>query len=163
GGTNMRVWHLSAVIVHSAVLAGCAAVVLAPGPGSGTCRAADQTRYQLDFGSGKVAPGFLPVLPESIYNQELGYGFEPGATISAVDRGGDDPLRGDFCTSDRPFSFSVALPEGNYRVTVTLGDRAGESTTTVKAELRRLMLERVRTAPGEFKTCTFTANIRTPR
>ncbi len=102
-------------------------------------------------------------MPDTIYNQERGYGFEPGAAITAVDRGGDDPLRGDFCTSDRPFSFSVALPEGNYRVTVTLGDRAGESTTTVKAELRRLMLERVRTSPGEFRSRTFAVNIRTPR
>ena len=24
-------------------------------------------------------------------------------------------------TSDRPFSFAVAVPDGNYRVTVTLG------------------------------------------
>src|SRR5262249_49179472 len=128
GGTDMRVWHLSTVIGNSAVLAGFAAVFLAPGSGSGTCRAADETRYQFDFGSGKVAPGFVPVLPDTIYDQERGYGFEPGATITAVDRGGDDPLRGDFCTSDRPFSFSVALPEGNYQVTVTLGDRAGEST-----------------------------------
>jgi lysophospholipase L1-like esterase len=159
----MRVWHLSAVVVNSAVLAGLAAVFLFLAPGSGTCRAADETRYQFDFGSGKAEPGFLPVLPDTIYNQELGYGFEPGAKITAVDRGGDDLLRSDFCTSDRPFSFSVALPEGNYQVTVTLGDRGGESTTTVKAELRRLMLERVRTAPGEFQTRTFTVNIRTPR
>jgi len=39
-----------------------------------------------------------------------------------------------------PFYFSVAVPEeGNYRVTVMLGDRDAESVTTVKAELRRLM------------------------
>lgn len=36
--------------------------------------------------------------------------------------------------------FSVQLPEGNYAVTLTLGDEAGESSTTVKAEARRLML-----------------------
>ncbi|HEX8201915.1 MAG TPA: rhamnogalacturonan acetylesterase, partial [Isosphaeraceae bacterium] len=62
-----------------------------------------------------------------------------------------------------PFSFSVALPEGNYRVTVTLGDSAGASRTTVRAESRRLMLERVATAAGEFTTRTFPVNVRTPR
>jgi lysophospholipase L1-like esterase len=45
-------------------------------------------------------------------------------------------------------------------VTVTLGDAAGESVTTVKAESRRLMLEQVRTEPGRFETRTFTVNIR---
>ena len=47
-------------------------------------------------------------------------------------------------------------------MTVTLGG-AGASTTTVKAEARRLMLERVRTRPGEVVTRTFTVNVRTPR
>ena len=68
-----------------------------------------------------------------------------------------------FCTSDKPFLFSVALPEGNYDVTLTLGDRHGPSTTTVKAESRRLMLERVDTAAGQTVTRTFTVNIRTPQ
>jgi lysophospholipase L1-like esterase len=72
-------------------------------------------------------------------------------------------VRGGFCTSDKPFFFSVALPEGNYNVTVTLGDVKGESTTTVKAELRRLLLEKVQTEAGKFETRTFTVNIRTPK
>src|SRR5262249_7431514 len=52
--------------------------------------------------------------------------------------------------------------EGNYNVTVTLGDSAGESTTTIKAELRRLLAERIDTARGKFTTRTFTVNVRTP-
>ena len=63
-----------------------------------------------------------------------------------------------------PFYFSVAVPEeGNYRVTVTLGDRDSESVTTVKAELRRLMLERVRVPAGKFETRTFIVNVRRPQ
>ena len=37
-----------------------------------------------------------------------------------------------------------------------------ESGTTVKAELRRLMLERVRLAPGKFETQSFIVNVRAP-
>jgi lysophospholipase L1-like esterase len=48
-------------------------------------------------------------------------------------------------------------------VTVTLGDAAAPSTTTVKAELRRLMLEKVVTAPGRFVTRSFIVNLRTPQ
>lgn len=124
---------------------------------------ANQTTWQFDFGPGKVAPGYTQILPTTIYSKELGYGFEPGSGVTCVDRGGQDPLRSDLCTSDRPFFFSVALPEGNYNVTVTFGDANQSTTTTVKAELRRLMLEEVHTAPGGFVTRTFTVNVRTPQ
>ena len=126
-------------------------------------RPANQTSWKFDFGPGKVAPGYTQVLPTTTYSKELGYGFEPGSSVSCVDRGGGDALRSDLCTSDQPFFFSVALPEGNYNVTITFGDQNAETVTTVKAELRRLMLEEVRTAPGKFTTRTFTVNIRTPQ
>ncbi len=119
--------------------------------------------YRFDFGPGQIAPGYTQILPATIYSKELGYGFEPGVAVSCVERGGKDALRRDFCTSDKPFYFSVALPAGNYNVTVTLGDADGESATTIKAELRRLMLEEVHTAKGRFATRTFTVNIRTPQ
>jgi hypothetical protein len=54
------------------------------------------------------------------------------------------------------------VPEGNYLVTVTLGDPNGTSTTTIKAELRRLMLEHAQTQVGHFATNTFAVNIRRP-
>jgi lysophospholipase L1-like esterase len=63
-----------------------------------------------------------------------------------------------------PFYFSVPVPaEGNYRVTVTLGDPQEATVTTVKAELRRLMLERVRTEPGQIVTRSFLVNVRRPQ
>jgi len=58
--------------------------------------------------------------------------------------------------------FSVAVPPGNYAVTVTLGDPARASDTTIKAESRRLMLEAVRTRAGEFVTRRFIVNVRNP-
>lgn len=119
--------------------------------------------FKFDFGTGEVAPGYTQVLPTTLYTKELGYGFEPGAMISCLDRVGRDALHSDFCTSDKPFYFSVALPEGNYDVNVTLGDAVGESITTIKAELRRLMLERVHTERGKFETRKFTVNVRTPQ
>ena len=59
--------------------------------------------------------------------------------------------------------FNADLPEGNYNVTVTFGGTQQATVTTVKAELRRLMLENVRTLPGQSITRTFTVNIRTPQ
>jgi hypothetical protein len=53
--------------------------------------------------------------------------------------------------------------EGNYRVTVKLGDRESAAVTTIKAELRRLMVEKVETKKGEFVIRTFLVNTRTPK
>ena len=122
---------------------------------------AAETNYKFDFGNGKVEAGYRQVTAGMLYSKEKGYGFEPGATIREVDRGGD-ALRGDYVTSGSLFKFSVALPEGNYRVTVILGDASGESRTTVKAENRRLYLEGIATARGKFEVRTFVVNIRTP-
>lgn len=58
------------------------------------------------------------------------------------------------------FLLSVAVPDGNYRVTVTLGARRRAASTTVRAESRRLMLEHVATRKGETKTLCFTLNKR---
>jgi lysophospholipase L1-like esterase len=66
--------------------------------------------------------------------------------------------------SSGPFFFSVTLPEGNYRVSVTFGDKSAGTTNYVKAEARRLMLEDVRTNPqskGLIAFREFTVNIRT--
>ncbi|HEX8148466.1 MAG TPA: rhamnogalacturonan acetylesterase [Pyrinomonadaceae bacterium] len=150
--------RLTALLALGCALLPCATDVRAQGaagrPGTPTLK--------FDFGPGKVKEGYRQVLPADVYTKELGYGFEPGAQVTCEDRGGD-ALRGDFCTAAAPFYFSAALPEGNYDVTVTFGDREGETVTTVKAELRRLVLEEVRTARGRFETRTFTVNVRTPR
>jgi len=105
----------------------------------------------------------MQVLPEMNYSRERGYGFESGAVLQGITRNDRDALRGDHITSARPFYFSVTLPEGNYRVTVTLGDADGASSTTIKAELRRLMLEKVETTQGQFVTRSFIVNVRTPQ
>jgi lysophospholipase L1-like esterase len=125
--------------------------------------AADAMGWKFSFGPGKPVAGYTQVLPATIYSPETGFGFDLGSVVAGVDRGADDAEHAHFVTSDRPFFFSVKLPEGNYNVTVTLGDAAGESVTTVKAESRRLMLEKVVTAPGKFETRTFTVNVRNAR
>ncbi|MBI1762078.1 MAG: hypothetical protein HYR56_11665 [Acidobacteria bacterium] len=122
-----------------------------------------QSSHRFDFGPGQTAAGYTQVLPETLYNQERGYGFEPGAALKGVVRDGKDALRSDLITSTQPFYFSVAVPPGNYRVTVTLGDQAEATATTIKAELRRLMLESVATSKGQFITRSFIVNVRTPQ
>jgi lysophospholipase L1-like esterase len=70
-------------------------------------------------------------------------------------------IEGKACTSDKPFFFSVPIPEGSYRITVVLGGPQA-AVTTVRAEGRRLMLEEIPTAPDAAVTKIFDTNVRYP-
>ena len=125
---------------------------------------AETQALRFDFGPGPAAAGFTPVQADTVFSTERGYGFEPGADVVGIVREQGDALRRDFVTSAKPFHFTARVPaEGNYRVSITLGDAQNETTTTIKAELRRLMVEKLHTAAGEFQTVRFIVNTRTPR
>ena len=132
-------------MLRSVLLLSAAALLLAA-PAS----AQDWHRHFV-FGTGaKPSQTDTAVATPALYGFGTGFGFEGDApTLSADSAGG------------KPFFFSFAAPEGNYKVTVTLGgDQA--SDTTVKAELRRLMLETVAAPAGGAVTKTFIVNVRTP-
>ncbi len=112
--------------------------------------------HNFRFSSGATASSAVYVRPDVEYSDHRGYGFEPGAApLYTPDK--------QALTSPRPFYFSVKLPEGNYDVTVTLGDGGEPSQNTVKAEDRRLMLKDVVTVPGQVVQRKFTVNIRIPQ
>ena len=108
-----------------------------------------QTTFKFDFGGSRVENGFIPINSTSKFDKKIGYGFMDIAGLKSVDNGGN-ALTGDFITSDKPFYFSVAIPEGNYNITLNLGDSKGISETTVRVENRRLMLNDVKTKRGEI-------------
>lgn len=59
--------------------------------------------------------------------------------------------------------FSVAVPPGNYRVTVMLGLPSHATETTIKVESRRLVLDAVRVAAGQSVRRSFVVNVRDAR
>ena len=122
--------------------------------------ASAQSQLKFDLGAGMSRPGSTTVRASDLYSKEKGYGFEPGADLVCSDNGGKTSAG--YCGSSRPFYFSAAVPEGNYKVTITFGSKSDPSITTVKAELRRLMLERIETQKGKFVTASFIVNVRTP-
>lgn len=64
--------------------------------------------------------------------------------------------------SQQPFNFSVAVPDGNYRVTVTLGNKKKAGQTAVRAESRRHYVDEVVTKKGKFATVEFIVNKHSP-
>jgi lysophospholipase L1-like esterase len=110
---------------------------------------------KFDFSAAPAKSGATRVAPNAVYSDAAGYGYESGAQVSNGDNGSTT-------TSDRPFLFSARVPEGNYTVTVGFGDSSTATTTTVKAESGRLMLERVDVPAGQVVERSFTTNVRTP-
>lgn len=85
---------------------------------------------------GSAAADAARVAPDRLYRD--GYGFEPG----------------------RPSLFSVAVPPGNYRVTLTFTAPRDATETTIKAETRRLMLDAVRVPAHGRVTRSIVVNVR---
>ena len=83
------------------------------------------------------------------YSEETGYGYDLT----------DTPEKG----SKAPFFFSVRVPDGNYQVTVRLGNKRQAGVTTVRGESRRLFIDNLATQKGQFVDETFIINKRNPR
>ena len=58
------------------------------------------------------------------------------------------------------FELNVPVPDGNYLVTLELGSRKRAGRTFVKSESRRLSVNDLPTAKGEFRTVSFLVNKR---
>jgi len=99
----------------------------------------------------KSQPGATTLTPASIYSQAA-----PGFDLNTAPE-----VTPGSCSSDKPFFFSIALPEGSYRISVTLGG-AQPSTTTVWAEARRLMLEKIAIQANGSVKRQFDVNVRVP-
>jgi lysophospholipase L1-like esterase len=103
------------------------------------------------FTCGAAKKGATVLMPASLVSDTLaGWDLHSVATVAKG-----------VCTSAAAFYFSIPVPEGSYRVTVLLGgDEA--SVTTVRAEARRLMLEKISVAAGKTVTREFDVNLRIP-
>lgn len=116
-----------------------------------------------DFGSGAGRSGDARVDAATTYTAERGFGLDFGSKPVGVAPRDEDVRGGGFITTEHPpLFFSVRVPEGNYRVTVTLGDPAGESDATIRTEAGQLAVADLATRRGQIVTRTFYANVRRP-
>ena len=110
--------------------------------------------WALTLALGLSAQTFDLTAPQPEYSSSTGYGYDLSTRQAEVDARRTTPV---------PFYFSVRVPDGNYRVCVTLGSSRRAASTAVRAESRRLLLEETATAKGGFQTFTFLVNKRSPR
>lgn len=139
------------IVILSAFIFGCAA--------KKATTQVNESLYKYDFGAAS-STDYVKVKSTDIYNDAHGYGFEPGSVVNTVTRGKANNLHDGFVTSNKPFYFSVKVPEGNYNVRVILGDKEGTSDVAIRAECRRMMVNRLTTGNGDIATADFTLHIR---
>ncbi len=83
---------------------------------------AETSVVALDFGPGPAAPGFTPVGAGTLYDRARGFGWEEMEGLADVLRAGPDDLHADFVEGRGGRTFIVDLPNGDYSVTVAVGD-----------------------------------------
>lgn len=105
-----------------------------------------KTSWIKTSGSDDEIPACTMLRPEDRYDENTGCGYD---LLPSPQKG-----------STSPYFVSVKVPDGNYRVTLILGNRSKAGCTTVRAESRRLFVERLSTRKGEFVTVSFVVNKR---
>lgn len=105
------------------------------------------------FGTKKTNSKEIFITSPLLYTPNTGYGFDFGTSSNVK-------INSNSFTTEKPTYFSVAVPEGNYRIEVTIGSQEKASNVTIKAESRRLMLNQFVVKKGAQLTKTFNVNIR---
>ncbi len=111
------------------------------------------------FGNVKTSKEVIKVDTTAKYSEVAGFGLTPSGSLQTNVLGS----KTHFISSEKPFYFNVQLPEGQYKITLTLGGNAEGSSTTLKAESRRLMFENLQTKPCKTIKKVVVVDVRSPR
>lgn len=84
--------------ITTATLAAAGLVALGASAGAAPLEPTVSDPLRFDLGPGDVADGYTQVTAETVYSDDLGYGFTPESEVTETDRGTDDAVRGDFVT-----------------------------------------------------------------
>ncbi|MCH7413144.1 rhamnogalacturonan acetylesterase [Belliella sp. R4-6] len=124
--------------------------------------AQDLVSYKFDFGAASSKKGWIAISDTDLFDENKGYGFEEIQSLESVKRRKGKAFKNGFIQSEEPFYFSVSVPEGNYSVKVTFGDLKGSSENIVRAESRRLMVNKLTTYTREIISKQMMVNVRHP-
>lgn len=103
--------------------------------------------FKFDLTGDKPREGFTSVSNNTAYDEAKGYGYDFGKFPDG---------------KTAPSFFSVKVPDGNYRVKVTLGSKKRDGHTTVRGESRRMYHSNIPTKKGELREVSFIVNKHSP-
>lgn len=122
--------------------------------GDFSVKATEQKSYKFQFGPAEAKEGYTQVLESTEYSASSGYGFADVSNISSVDRG----EKGSSCFSKTAMNFNVDVPNGDYDITITVGDTEEATNMSIyingASKYRDLKLE-----AGTYDQKTFVAAV----
>ncbi len=115
--------------------------------------------WKFDFGIGGAESGYTKVQADTRYEQGRGFGFTEVSRVTARDRKEPEPLKRDLCIP-ADASFRVDVPNGNYTISILMGDWILPACTTLKASPGRLLFRNRTVSAGQFVRETIAVNVR---
>ena len=110
-----------------------------------------------DFGTSgsPVQTGYTQVTESTLYSAITGYGWTSTAGLSSRDRGAPNALSRDLIQSSTDHTFNVDLANGDYQVTVTIGDQSYYHDLIDTYAEDVLKVNDVTNLPGQFHQMSF--------
>jgi fibronectin type 3 domain-containing protein len=106
-----------------------------------------------------VQAGYTQVVSSTAYSALTGYGWSSTAGLDSRDRGAPDSLRRDFVFSSTEHTFNVDLANGDYLVTVIIGDQGFiHDQINVYAE-GTLVINHLTVVGGSFREVSFRVTV----
>lgn len=120
---------------------------------------AKQIVKEFSFGDARKDQAVISLKQIQSYTDAMGYGFD-----FSTEQNVRIDLKNNSLFSDKPFYFSVKVPEGNYKITITyhgISDKPYHST--VRSESRRLHIENQQVLPKQSLEKSFIVHIKDPK
>jgi fibronectin type 3 domain-containing protein len=130
---------------------------IGPAPTTPTTPTADAKRFDFGMWNSPVESGYTRVAENTTYSSTLGYGWQSGTTASR-NRGIGSALEADFNFTPAGV-FAVDLPNGDYQVTVTLGDRGPYVHDLMGVFLEGKQVGTVSTGAGQMVASTYSVRV----
>lgn len=120
---------------------------------------AEQIVREFSFGDAKKDKAVISLMESQPYTDAKGYGFD-----FLTEQNVRIDLKNKSLFGDKPFYFSVKVPEGNYKITITYrGLKDKPYYSTVRSESRRLQVENQEVVPNRSVNRTFVVHIKDPK
>ena len=140
-------------------ISGSALIVTGDGILTAVYKAVEGWYFDLGTPSSPVEPGYIGVNETTLYDTSLGYGWVNAPGLDSRDRGSPDDLRRDFVCSRNDATFNVDVPDGDYTVTLIVGDGAyTQDMIDVYAE-GVLVINDLTAQKGTFQEVSFTVTV----
>ena len=140
-------------------ISGSTVTVTGDGNLTAVYKAVEGWYFDLGTPSSPVESGYIGVNETTLYAASLGYGWVDASSLDSRDRGAPDDLKRDLICSGQDATFCFDAPDGDYVVTLIIGDNSyTQDMIDVYAE-DFLVIDDLTAPKGTFQEISFTVTV----